>query len=102
MYKPYFYILIFLLYFEAMAQKDTISIQKLMDQAYTFEQNQPEKALQLYQKTHQLSLKENYKNGVYKSLLYSGIVYSSVGKYDSAINYYKKTIRYCSLEKISS
>lgn len=101
MYKPYFYILIFLLYFEAMAQKDTISIQKLMDQAYTFEQNQPEKALQLYQKTHQLSLKENYKNGVYKSLLYSGIVYSSVGKYDSAINYYKKTIRYCSLEKIS-
>ncbi len=53
MYKPYFYIIIFLLSFEAMAQKDTIAIQKLMDQAYSLEQNQPEKALQLYQ----LSLK---------------------------------------------
>jgi two-component system, NarL family, sensor kinase len=101
MYKPYFYIIIFLLSFEAMAQKDTISIQKLMDQAYFLEQNQPEKALQLYQKTHQLSLKTNYKDGAYKSLLYSGIVYSDNGKYDSAIHYYNKTIRYCSEEKIS-
>jgi signal transduction histidine kinase len=84
-----------------MAQKDTISIQKLMDQAYFLEQNQPEKALQLYQKTHQLSLKTNYKNGAYKSLLYSGIVCSDNGKYDSAIHYYNKTIRYCSTEKIS-
>jgi len=101
MYKPYFYIIIFLLSFEAMAQKDTVSIQKLMDQAYSLEQNQPEKALQLYQKTHQLSLKTKYKEGVYKSLLYSGIVNSDNGKYDSAIHYYNKTIRYCSKENIS-
>lgn len=101
MYKPYFYIIIFLLSFEAMAQKDTIAIQKLMDQSYSLEQNQPEKALQLYQKTHQLSLKANYKEGAYKSLLYSGIVYSDNGKYDSAIHFYNKTIRYCSKEKIS-
>jgi len=83
------------------AQNDTLKIQKLMDEAYSFEQNQPEKALQLYQKTHQLSIKVNYKEGVYKSLLYSGIVFSANGKYDSAIHYYKKTIRYSSKEKIS-
>jgi len=83
------------------AQNETLKIQKLMDEAYSFEQNQPEKALQLYQKTHQLSIKVNYKEGVYKSLLYSGIVFSANGKYDSAIHYYKKTIRYSSKEKIS-
>lgn len=101
MYKPYFYIIIFLLSFEAIAQKATIAIQKLMDQSYSLEQNQPEKSLQLYQKTYQLSLKTNYKEGAYKSLLYSGIVYSDNGKYDSAIHYYNQTIRYCSKEKIS-
>lgn len=49
-----------------------------MDEAYTFEQKQPQKALQLYTKSHQLSLKFNYKEGAYKSLLYSGIVYSNM------------------------
>lgn len=81
------------------AQKDTISIQKLMDEAYNFEQNQPEKALKLYKKTHQLSLKANYNDGAYKSLLYSGIVYSNIGKYDSAKYYYDKTISYCKQSK---
>jgi two-component system, NarL family, sensor kinase len=82
------------------AQNDTISIQQLMDKAYGLEQNLPEKALQLYTKTHQLSLKVNYKDGAYKSLLYSGIVYSNIGKYDSAQSYYNKTINYCKNFKI--
>ena len=94
MYKPYFYIIIFLLYFEAMAQKDTISIKKLIDQAYTFEKKEPKKAIQLYKKVHLLSLKANYQVGAFKSLLYSGFVYSDIGKYDSAKYYYDKTIDY--------
>jgi len=101
MYKFFLHLIFFLFCSTVVAQNETLKIQKLMDEAYSFEQNQPEKALQLYQKTHQLSIKVNYKEGVYKSLLYSGIVFSANGKYDSAIHYYKKTIRYSSKEKIS-
>jgi two-component system NarL family sensor kinase len=99
MLKTFLYLFVGLFCSFLSAQNDTISIQKLMDNAYSFEQNKPEKALQLYKKTHQLSLKFNYDDGVYKSLLYSGIVYSSIGKYDSAIHFYKKTINYCNKEK---
>lgn len=81
-------------------QKDSLNIQKIMDEAYTFEQKQPQKALQLYTKSHQLSLKSNYNEGTYKSLLYSGIVYSNIGKYDSAQYYYNKCINYCKKTKI--
>jgi len=101
MYKFFLHLIFFLFCSTVVAQNETLKIQKLMDEAYSFEQNQPEKALQLYRKTHQLSIKVNYKEGVYKSLLYSGIVFSANGKYDSAIHYYKKTIRYSSKEKIS-
>lgn len=100
MHKTYLYLFVVLFCSLLSAQNDTVSIQKLMDNAYSFEQNKPEKALQLYKKTHQLSLKVNYSDGVYKSLLYSGIVLSSIGKYDTAIYFYKKTIDYCSKEKI--
>lgn len=71
-----------------------------MDKAYGLEQNEPQKALQLYKNTHQLSLKANYKDGAYKALLYSGIIYSNIGKYDSAQSYYNKTINYCKMAKI--
>lgn len=81
------------------AQKDTVSIQKLMDNAYSFEQNKPEKALRLYKRIHLISLKANYNDGAYKSLLYSGIVYSNIGKYDSAKYYYNKTINFCKQSK---
>jgi len=100
MHKTFLYLFVALFCSFLSAQNDTIAIQKLMDNAYSFEQNKPEKALQLYKKTHQLSLKANYNDGVYKSLLYSGIVYSSIGKYDSAIYFYEKTIDYSSKEKI--
>lgn len=101
MYNFFLHLFLVLFCSTVVAQNDTIKIQKLMDEAYSFEQLQPDKALQLYQKTHQLSVKVNYKEGAYKSLLYSGIVFSTIGKYDSAIQYYKKTIRYSSKEKIS-
>jgi two-component system NarL family sensor kinase len=100
MYKIFLHLFFLFFCSNLVAQKDTISIQKLMDNAYTFEQNQPEKALQLYKNTHQLSLKTNYIDGAYKSLLYSGIVYSNIGKYDSAKYYYNKTISYCKQSKI--
>lgn len=82
------------------AQNDTLQIQKLMDDAEKFERTQPQKALQLYKKTHLLSLKANFKTGTYKSLLYSGIVHCDNGNFDSALFYYKKNIAYCKKEKI--
>lgn len=81
------------------AQKDSLSIQKLLDDAYTFEQKQPEKALALYRKSYKFSVHSKYHTGVYKSLLYSGIVYSNIGKYDSAKLYYNKAIDYSKKNK---
>ena len=66
------------------AQNDTVKIQNLLDQAYLLEQSQPLNALKLYQKTYEWSSNKNYKNGIYKSLLYSGLVHSDQGNYDSA------------------
>lgn len=74
-----------------MAQKDTLVIQQLLDKAYKFEASSPKVALQLYKKIHLLSLKNDYKIGVFKSLQYSGIVHSNNGNYDSALSYYKKS-----------
>jgi len=86
---------------QVLAQSDTLTIQQLMDKAYTLELSNPQDALTLYKKTHRLSLKVNYKDGIYKSLLYSGLVYTIQGKYDSATYYFDQTIRYCKKEKIS-
>lgn len=83
------------------AQNEKLSIQKLMDAAETLEQNKPEKALELYMKTYHLSLKTSYTDGAYKSLLYSGIVHSNIGNYDSAKHYYNKTIKYCKKTNIA-
>lgn len=77
-----------------MAQKDTLVIQQLLDKAYRIEASSPKKALQLYQKIHFLSLKNDYKLGIFKSLHYSGIVHSDNGNYDSALYYYKKSNNY--------
>lgn len=72
------------------AQKDTVKILQLIDKAETFEQNQPEKALKIYAKTYNLSLKANYNKGIYKSLQYSGIIYANIGNYKLALDYYDK------------
>jgi two-component system NarL family sensor kinase len=100
MHKTFLHLIFLFLCSILVAQKDTITIKQLMDKAYTFEQNQPEEALRLYKKTHLLSLKLNYNDGAYKSLLYSGIVFSNIGKYDSAKYYYNKTINLCKQSKI--
>jgi two-component system, NarL family, sensor kinase len=100
MHKLFLYGFICLFGLNVFGQKDTIQIQTLMDKAYGFEVNEPKKALQLYQQSLKSSLKINFKNGAYKSLLYSGIVHSDKGNYDSAIFYYKKNIAYCKKEKI--
>ena len=100
MHKLFLYNIIFFFTNIVLGQTETIKIQKLMDEAYSFERLQPKKSLQIYKKAHQLSLKINYKDGAYKSLLYSGIVHSDIGNYDSALYYYKKNIVYCNKEKV--
>lgn len=82
------------------AQNDTVKIQNLLDQAYSLEQSQPLNALKLYQKTYEWSSNKNYKNGIYKSLLYSGLVHSDQGNYDSAFYYYNKCIDYSKNAKL--
>lgn len=82
------------------AQKKMASIPKIMDDAYALEATNPKKAIDLYKKTYVLSLQHNDKQNAYKSLLYTGIVYSNMGKYDSARYYYDQTIQYSKKTKI--
>lgn len=100
MYKPFLALFFLLFSCVVAAQNDTLKIQNLMNAAYSLEQPQPAKALQLYQKTFKLSLKENYKDGAYKSLLYSGLVHSNIGQYDSAFYHFNKTILFCKKNNI--
>jgi tetratricopeptide (TPR) repeat protein len=99
MYKIFLHLFFLFFCSVLVAQKDTVSIKKLMDEAYTFEKNQPKKAIQLYKKVYLLSLKANYNDGAFKSLFFSGFVYNDIGKYDSAKYYFDKTIDYCKKSK---
>lgn len=94
MYKLFFYILIYLFALNVWAQKDTLQIQSLLDKAYEFEVSEPRKALKIYQDVYQLSLKNKYYLGVFKSLQYSGMVHNDNGNYDSAFYYYEKSKPY--------
>lgn len=76
------------------AQKDSTRIKKLLDKAYEFEVSEPRKALKIYQDAYQLSLKEKYELGAFKSMQYSGIVHNDIGNYDSALYYYRKSKPY--------
>ena len=77
------------------AQKDTLQILKLIDDAANLEVSNPKASLKLYDKTYLLSKKANYKNGMYKSLINSAFPYSNMGMYDSAIYRFNKTIAFC-------
>jgi len=82
------------------AQKDTLQILKLIDDAANLEVSNPKASLKLYDKTYLLSKKANYKNGIYKSLINSAFPYSNMGMYDSAIYRFNKTIDYCKKNNI--
>ena len=77
-----------------LGQNDSISIEKLFDEAYSYEASNPEKALKLYRVIFEKSKATNYKIGIAKSLQYSGIVHSDLANYDSSIYYYKKALPY--------
>lgn len=77
-----------------LGQNDSISIEKLFNEAYEFEASNPQKALKLYRVIFEKSKTTNYKIGIAKSLQYSGIVHSDLANYDSSIYYYKKALPY--------
>jgi signal transduction histidine kinase len=79
------------------SQKDSTKINQLLDEAYSFEANEPLKALKIYKIATQLSTKTNYHLGTFRSLQYSGIVHSDLSNYDSAIYYYRKAIPFSQL-----
>ena len=64
MYKPQFYIILFLLAFKVMGQKDTLEIQRLLNKAYSLKQNPIETYFSLIKKHFRRGLLENYKNSV--------------------------------------
>lgn len=92
-----FFILILSFIQMSFAQQDSTKINQLLDEAYTFEANEPLKALKIYKNAFQLSQKSSYHLGTFRSLQYSGIVHSDLTNYDSAIYYYQKAIPYSQL-----
>lgn len=91
--KKIIYIL-FLLFISVrlFGQKDTIQINKLLNEAYNYEQIKPDSALFLYDKIIKLANKSQIPIFEAKANNYKGIVFSDIGKYDSAVFYYNKSI----------
>ena len=72
--------------------KDSVYVQRLLDSGYVFERSAPDKAIKIYKKSLQISNEINYDKGAFRSLLYTGIVFSDNGKYDEAITAYKEAL----------
>ncbi|MGD1944970.1 MAG: tetratricopeptide repeat protein [Croceivirga sp.] len=81
----------------AILGQDSIQVQNLLDEAYGYENSDPEKALDIYKKSYELSLEIEYYLGAFKSLNYSGIVYSNLIAHDSALYYYNESLKYVEL-----
>jgi len=91
--KNVIYILFFLFSsVHLFGQKDSIYIKKSLDKAYNYEQTKPDSALFLYDKIIKFSIVNNYPLYTAKANNYKGIVLSDMGKYDSAVAYYNKSI----------
>ena len=86
---------IFFLFFLSIsinAQKDSIYIKQILDKAYNFEQTKPDSALFFYDKIIKFAHKTEFPIFEAKANNYKGIVFSDMGKYDSAVSYYNKSI----------
>ncbi len=75
-------------------ERDSLRIDHLLDSAMAQEEANPEGALALYSDAFRLSEREKYGIGAFKALQYSGIVHSSLGRYDSALVYYQRALPY--------
>ena len=74
------------------AQIDSISIQKLLDEAFELETTNPPQAIKIYEQVLQESKQINYHLGAFRALLYTGIVESNLGHYDRALELYQSAI----------
>jgi len=86
---------IFFLFFLSIsinAQKDSIYIKQILDKAYNYEQTKPDSALFFYDKIIKFAHKTDFPIFEAKANNYKGIVFSDMGKYDSAVSYYNKSI----------
>ncbi|QLG46223.1 tetratricopeptide repeat-containing sensor histidine kinase [Costertonia aggregata] len=72
-------------------------MQELLDEAYGYENTNPQKALETYRQALDVSRDGNYNLGAFRSLNYSGIVYSNLAEYGSALHYYKESMGYADL-----
>ncbi|MFS4447355.1 tetratricopeptide repeat protein [Maribacter sp. 2307UL18-2] len=77
--------------FSGFSQNDSITIKNLLDLGYEYEQNNPDSAIITYNNAYELAKKAKLDFFAGKSNQYKGIVYSDMGKYDSAIYYYEKS-----------
>jgi len=83
---------LFLLSISINAQKDSIYIKQILDKAYNYEQTKPDSALFFYDRIIKFAHKTEFPIFEAKANNYKGIVFSDMGKYDSAVYYYNKSI----------
>lgn len=69
---------------------DSLRVQDILKECDSIEFTQPLKALKLYKKAFNLSLKRDYRDGAFKATLYSGLVHNNLAQFDSALYYYDK------------
>ena len=81
------------------AAKDSIYIDGLFQLGDSIEYEEPQRALQLYKEAYELSRAEKYDNRVFKAVLYTALVHSNMGRYDSAFYYYEKSEKLAAITK---
>lgn len=80
--------------FFVQAQEDSLQIISLLDKGYEQEGENPQKAIETYRTAFEKSIQSHYYKEAFNALHYIGIVQSDLGRYDSAIYYYKKAEPY--------
>lgn len=82
--------------FYGFSQDDSTQVKNLLDLGYNYEQVYPDSAILTYNKAYDIAKKRELYFFAGKANQYKGIVYSDMGRYDSAIYYYEKSKQYFS------
>lgn len=80
------------MFIQFLSVAQSLNWKERLDAIYPIERSHPDSAIQLYKNYYLDAHSENSLIYAYKAQLYTGIVYSDLGKYDSSEMYYNKAL----------
>ena len=95
----FFFLLLAQLGFGQDSQKDSTYIDRLFRLGDSIEYEEPQRALQLYKMVYELSCEMKYDSRAFHAVLYTALVHSNMGRYDSAFYYLKRAEKLAAITK---